>query len=256
MKMLTVRDNVRYERNILVDGIGAQGQARLKNSRLLIVGAGGLGSPLAYYCAAAGFGTIGIVEFDTIELSNLNRQILHREVDIGKSKIDSAAEKLRAFNADIFIETHPFKLDKAHAQKVIAAYDIVADATDTFESKFMLSDVCVEFKKPLVHGAVLAMGGQVMTIVPGKSACLRCVFGGEPPKSAYKTSKEAGILGSVAGIAGTIQATECVKLAAGIDGGLANTLLSFDSRSMEFKRLKVRMDNNCAVCGPNRSSPD
>jgi molybdopterin/thiamine biosynthesis adenylyltransferase len=125
----------------------------------------------------------------------------------------------------------------------------VADATDTFESKFMLSEVCVEFNKPLVHGAVLAMGGQVLTIVPGKGACLRCVFGGEPPKSAYKTSKEAGILGSVAGIAGTIQATECVKLAAGMDGGLTNTLLSFDARSMEFKRLRVRKYPACPACG-------
>lgn len=249
MQTLTDRDKIRYERNTLVDGIGVQGQERLKNTRVLIVGAGGLGSPISYYCAAAGFGTIGIVEFDTIELSNLNRQILHREVDIGANKIDSAAEKLKAFNADIRIETHPFKLDKTQAQKVIAAYDIVADATDTFESKFMMSDVCVEIGKPLVHAAVLAMGGQVMTIVPGKSACLRCVFGGEPPKSAYKTSKEAGILGSVAGIAGTIQATECVKLAVGIDGVLINTLLSFDARSMEFKRMRVRKNPRCPACG-------
>jgi len=249
MQTLNDRDKIRYERNILVDGIGLEGQARLKNGRLLIVGAGGLGSPLAYYCAAAGFGTIGVVEFDTIELSNLNRQILHREVDIGKSKIVSAAEKLSAFNSDIRIEAHPFKLDRAQAQKVIAAYDIVADATDTFGSKFMLSDACIELGKPLVHAAVLAMGGQIMTIVPGKSACLRCVFGGEPPKSAYKTSKEAGILGSVAGIAGTIQATECVKLAAGIDGALSNTLFSFDARSMEFKRLRVRKYPGCPACG-------
>src|SRR5271157_1488800 len=196
MQTLTDRDRIRYERNILVDGIGAEGQQRLINSRLLVVGAGGLGSPIIYYCAAAGFGTIGIVEFDTIELSNLNRQILHDESGIGGKKLESAAQNLRAFNSGIHIETHPLKLDRITATTLIASYDIVADATDTFESKFMLSDVCVELKKPLVHGAVLAMGGQVLTIVPGQSACLRCVFGDEPPKSAYKTSKEAGILGS------------------------------------------------------------
>jgi adenylyltransferase/sulfurtransferase len=249
METLTDRDKLRYERNILVEGIGAEGQQRLKNSRLLIVGAGGLGSPISYYSAAAGFGTIGIVEFDTLELSNLNRQILHAENGIDKKKLESAAEKLKAFNSDIRVEMHPLKLDLVSARTFIAAYDVVADATDTFESKFMLSDVCVELKKPLVHGAVLSMGGQVLTIVPGQSACLRCVFGSEPPKSAYKTSKQAGILGSVAGIAGTIQATECVKLAARIDGTLMNTLLSFDARTMEFKRLRVRKYDGCPACG-------
>jgi len=249
MQPLTDRDKIRYERNMLIRSIGPEGQQRLKNSKLLIVGAGGLGSPLAYYCAAAGFGAIGIVEFDSIELSNLNRQILHNEPGIDKKKLESAAEKIREFNSDIHVEMHPFKLDLVSARTLIATYDIVADATDTFESKFMLNDACVELNKPLVHAAVLAMGGQVLTIVPGKSACLRCIFGGEPPKSAYKTSKEAGILGSVAGIAGTIQATECVKLAVGIDGVLADTLLSFDTRTMEFNRLRVRKYNKCPACG-------
>jgi adenylyltransferase/sulfurtransferase len=253
MKPLDDRDRTRYERNILVSGIGPEGQKRLKNSRLLVVGAGGLGSPLLYYCAAAGFGTIGIAEFDTVELSNLNRQFLHNEKDIDKSKIGSAAKKLEAFNSDICIEVHSEKLDDHSARELIDGYDIVADATDSFESKFLINDVCIARNKPFVHAAVLAMGGQILTVVPGNSACLRCVFGDEPPRTSYKTSREAGILGSVAGIAGSIQATECVKIAVGMPGILTNMLLSFDARTMEFRKLKVRNKPGCPACGSLRA---
>lgn len=245
---LTELEKQRYIRNILVNKIGEKGQLRLKNSSILIIGAGGLGSVLGYYCAAAGFGTIGIAEYDTIEISNLNRQILHSTHDINKPKIDSAVQKLSSFNPEITFKTYDERMDGERMSQILTSYDVAADGTDNFESKFMINDACVKNRKPFVHASVLSMSGEVMTVIPGKSACLRCLFLQPPSEGTYKTSKEVGILGSVAGIAGSIQATECIKLAAGLPDLLTDTLLTFDAFTTEYKKLKIRKNPECPVC--------
>jgi molybdopterin/thiamine biosynthesis adenylyltransferase len=229
---------VRHSRNIAIEGFGGAGQRKLRNARVLVIGAGGLGSPVLFYLAAAGVGTLGIVDSDEVELSNLQRQILHRTADIGTPKTSSAAEKLRALDPEIVVETHPVRFTSLNAAKLIAGYDFVVDCCDNYATKFLINDVCVAASKPFSHGAILALRGEVMTWVPGR-ADYRSVFGGPPPEGTVATPAEAGTLGAVAGIVGSIQAAEVIKYLTGIGDLITDRLLIVDGRTMSFHSLKI-----------------
>lgn len=246
----------RYGRHILLDGVGIKGQRRLWNARVLIVGVGGLGSPVALYLAAAGLGTLGLADADTVDLSNLQRQIIHSTPDIGRAKVVSATEKIARLNPDVSVRVHPEFVVAANAREIVSDYDFIVDATDGPQAKFLINDVCVALGKPFSHGGVLGFQGQTMTVVPGKSACCRCVFGGPPPPGASPTCREAGVLGSVAGMLGTIQATEVLKFILGVGRPLTDTLLTFEALDMDFRRLKTRRDPRCAACGEGVTTPD
>jgi molybdopterin/thiamine biosynthesis adenylyltransferase len=239
----------RFGRNILLDGIGEPGQYKLVNSRVLIIGAGGLGSPAAFYCAAAGVGTIGIADPDSVELSNLQRQILHTMQDVGTPKVASAEKKLNALYPEINIVRHQIRINSDNADSLLCGYQFVIDATDNFASKFLINDACVKFKIPFSHAGVLALSGQIMTVLPNKSACYRCVFGKEPPVESAPVTSRFGILGSVAGVIGAMQATECIKYLCGIDGLLTDRILIFDGKTMNCRTVQVKRNPSCPACG-------
>lgn len=229
-------DAARYARNLPV--IGPEGQRRLRAGRVLVIGAGGLGSPVLYYLAAAGVGTLGIVDSDEVELSNLQRQILHRTQDIGVPKTDSAAEKLHALNSEITVKTYLARFTSDNAAALIAEYDFVVDCCDDYDTKFLINDVCVAASKPFSHSAILAFRGEAMTWVPG-SADYRAVFGDPPPEGSVPTPAQAGTLGTVAGIVGSIQATEAIKYLTGAGDLLTDRILIIDAGTMSFHTLKV-----------------
>lgn len=239
----------RYSRNILLREIGVEGQARLNKARVLIVGAGGLGSPAAFYLAAAGVGTVGIIDHDLVDLTNLQRQILHATEDVGQPKAESAAGTLRALNPDILIEPVNSVLCAENVIEVISRYDFIVDGTDNFSAKFLVNDACVISKTPFSHGGVLGFTGQTMTVLPGQSACYRCIFRQPPPAGSVATCSEAGVLGSVAGMLGTIQATEAVKFLTGSGQLLTDTLLRFDALRMHFRSVPLGRQQDCPVCG-------
>lgn len=239
----------RYSRNILLKDVGIEGQEKLFAAKILIVGAGGLGSPAALYLGAAGVGTIGIADGDRVDLSNLQRQIAHTTADVGRPKADSAAEKLRAINPDVTVHIHREFLNAENALGIVRQYDFVLDGTDSFASKFLINDACVIAGVPFSHGGILRFDGQTMTVVPRKSACYRCVFRNPPPRNAVPTCAQAGILGAVAGMLGTIQAAEALKLVIGAGQLLTDALLVFDSLAMTFRRVAIHRDPRCAVCG-------
>jgi Dinucleotide-utilizing enzymes involved in molybdopterin and thiamine biosynthesis family 2 len=231
-------ENYRYNRNILIEGWGEEGQQKLKNSKVLVVGAGGLGSPVLLYLAAAGVGTLGIIDYDVVDISNLQRQIIHQTVDVGRNKIESAREKLNALNPDVNAIIYPEKLTEANVSDVIKDYDFIIDCCDNYAGKFLINDACVREKKPYSHGAVLALRGEVMTYVPG-NACYRSVFDNPPEDGTAPTSAQAGILGSIAGVIGSIQATEAIKYLTGIGELILNKILIFDGKTMSFYSLKI-----------------
>ena len=234
----------RYKRNILLEGFGEEGQEKLRQGKVLVIGAGGLGSPVLFYLAAAGVGTIGIVDFDVVDITNLQRQILHQTTDLGKQKAISAKEKLEALNPEITIKSYVEKLTVENAVSLINEYDFVIECCDNYEAKFLVNDVCVAQGKPYSHGAILAMQGEVMTYTPGH-ACYRCVFGNAPKEGSVPSAAQAGVLGSIAGIAGSIQASEAIKYLTGIGELLTNRLLIFDGKNMTFNSLKVNKRNAC-----------
>lgn len=236
----------RYERHFMLDEVGIEGQQKICDSKVLIIGAGGLGSPIAFYLAASGVGTIGIADGDSVDITNLQRQILHFTNDLDKKKVDSASSKLCKINPEVFVHTYDYFLNEKNLPKIVREYDIIVDATDNFESKFLINDVCIKEKKMLSHGGVLKFSGQVMTISPQESACYRCVFGDIPVQP--KKYSKAGILGSVAGIVGTIQATEVLKLIVGIENTLRNKLLTVDAKTMSFRSVNIKVDKDCPVC--------
>jgi molybdopterin/thiamine biosynthesis adenylyltransferase len=246
---LTPYEAERFSRNVLLEGVGEDGQRRLIEASILIIGAGGLGSPAAFYCAAAGVGTIGIVDSDIVDLSNLQRQILHDMSDIGEPKVMSAEKKLRALYPEINIVRHRTRLDADNAGPLIRQYQFVIDATDSFTSKFIINDACVNSGIPFSHAGVCAFQGQLMTVLPGISACYRCVFGKEPPVASAPTTSKYGILGAIAGITGAMQATECIKYLCGIDGLLLDRLMVFDGRDMNSRIVKVKRNPLCCACG-------
>ena len=239
----------RYSRHILLQDVGVEGQEKILESKALVIGAGGLGAPIALYLAAAGVGTIGIVDFDRVDLSNLQRQIIHFTADIGKPKVESAREKMLAINPDIRVNAISEFLDSTNIASIVRDYDFVIDGTDNFASKFLINDACVFEKKPFSHGGILRFDGQTMTIKPGETTCYRCVFTAPPPANAVPTCSQAGVLGAVAGMLGTIQAAEALKFITDVRGLLYNQLLIFDAKEMNFRKVKIKKNPDCPVCG-------
>jgi molybdopterin/thiamine biosynthesis adenylyltransferase len=246
----------RYSRHIILKEIGGAGQKKLRDARVLVVGAGGLGSPAAYYLAAAGVGTIGILDSDVVDVSNLQRQILHRTADIERYKVDSAAEKMQALNPNVRVEKHRVRLNSGNAESTIEQYDVIIDGVDNFPSRYLLNDVCFFRKKPLVEAGVLQFLGQIMTILPGEGPCYRCLFPEPPPDGAVPSCQEAGILGAVAGILGTLEATEAIKLIAGIGAPLKGRLLVYEALAGTFRTIQVKRNPKCPLCGDSPTIRD
>ena len=239
----------RYSRQIILKEIGGKGQKRLLDAKVVIIGAGGLGSPAAYYLAAAGLGTIGIVDHDTVDLSNLQRQILHFTQDTGHLKTESAKEKLTALNPDCNIILHTTRITAENALDIIDKYDIVINGCDNFPTRYLINDACVITKTPLFEGAVIGFSGQVMTIIPGKSPCYRCLYEEPPPPGLIPSCQEAGVLGTIPGVIGLIQATEVVKWLLGKGKLLTNRVLLYSALEMEFTELPLTRNVKCPVCG-------
>ena len=243
----------RYSRNILLDSVGVEGQKKLMQAKVLIIGIGGLGSPAAMYCAAAGVGTIGIVDSDVVELSNLQRQIIHFTGDTGSPKVVSAREKMEAINPDIIVKPIQESVHAANIGSIVDGYDFVIEGTDNFPTKFLINDACVMKSIPFSHGGILGFSGQTMTVLPKKSACYRCVFHKTPPKNMIPSCTEAGVLGVVAGMLGTMQAAEALKCITGAGELLADQLLTFDALTMHFRKVRLRKNPKCAVCSEHPS---
>lgn len=239
----------RYSRHILLPEVGGKGQKKIAQAKILIVGAGGLGSPAAFYLAAAGIGTIGIIDSDVVDLSNLQRQIIHTTPDLGRSKVLSAREKIQVLNPDVNVIGYEDRLTSRNALRIIQDYDVVIDGADNFPTKFLVNDACFFANKPLVHGGILRFEGRVMTIVPHKSACYRCVFKNPPPPGLVASCQEAGVIGVLAGVMGTIQATEALKLVLNIGRPLTDRMLDYDARRTSFREIRIRRNPNCPLCG-------
>lgn len=240
----------RYSRHIILADVGGEGQEKILNSKVLIIGAGGLGAPAALYLAAAGVGTIGIIDGDVVDMTNLQRQVIHFTPDVGKAKVLSAKEKIAQLNPDVKVNVY-HDLAMAHnILDLIADYDFVIDGTDNFSAKFLINDACVIGKKPFSHGGILRFDGQTITHTPG-NACYRCIFKEPPPKNAVPTCSQAGVLGAIAGMLGTIQAAEALKFITGVGDLLTNRLLIFDAKKMNFRTVKLNKNPKCPVCGDN-----
>jgi molybdopterin/thiamine biosynthesis adenylyltransferase len=239
----------RYSRHIILKEIGVKGQKRLLNARVLIIGAGGLGAPAALYLAAAGVGTIGIADADVVDLTNLQRQVIHTTEDIGKKKVDSAAETMRRINPDITVNTYYEYVSSANILKLIEDYDFILDGTDNFPAKFLINDACVMVKKPFSHAGIIRFKGQLTTVIPGVSPCYRCIFRNPPPKDAVPTCKQAGVIGAMGGVIGSLQAMEAIKYITGAGELLTGYLLTYDALTMEFRKIKLPpRGKGCAVC--------
>jgi molybdopterin-synthase adenylyltransferase len=239
----------RYSRHILLPEVGGKGQKKIAKAKILLVGAGGLGSPAALYLAAAGVGQIGLIDSDVVDLTNLQRQILHHTADVGRPKVLSGKEKIQALNPDVAVSMYEERLTAGNALKIFSEYDVIIDGVDNFTAKFLINDACFFTDKPLVHGGILRFDGRVTTIIPKKSACYRCVFKTPPPAGLVASCQEAGVIGVLAGIIGTIQATEALKLVLGIGRPLTDRLLDFDARKTHFREIKVKRNPQCTLCG-------
>ena len=239
----------RYSRHIILQEVGVKGQKKLLNASVLIIGAGGLGAPAALYLAAAGVGTIGIVDADEVDLSNLQRQVIHTTNDVGKAKVKSAAETMEAINPDVTVKTYRTFVDSTNIMDLIKDYDFIIDGTDNFPAKFLINDACVMAGKPFSHAGIIRFKGQLMTYVPGEGPCYRCVFKNPPPKDAVPTCKQAGVIGAMGGVIGSLQAMEAIKYIIGKGELLTGKLLTYDALKMEFHTIKLPKDHHCAVCG-------
>ena len=249
--MLSDEELERYARHLVLRQIGGPGQAKIRATRVLVVGAGGLGSPVALYLAAAGIGRLGLVDDDAVSLSNLQRQILFRTTDVGRMKVQAGAEALKALNPGVEIDVHPFRLTGANAMELIARYDMVADGSDNFPTRFLLNDACYFSKKPLVSAAVTEFEGQLATYKayePGLP-CYRCLFPDAPPAGTAPSCSETGVLGAAAGVMGSLQALEVLKEAAGLGSGLAGKVLVYKALSAEFRTARFPKDPACPLCG-------
>lgn len=245
----TPEERQRYARHLDLPGFGAHAQERLRAGRVLVVGCGGLGSPALYYLAAAGVGRLGLMDSDQVDISNLQRQILHATPDIGRPKVDSAVGRLRALNPHVRLDPHAEHLTADNARDFFAPYDIILDCTDNYASKYLISDVCVAMKKPFVHAGISAFCGQLLTVVPGRSACLRCVFPVPPPAPGPEAPAAAGPLGAIPGVIGSLQAVEAIKFLTGIGALLTGTLLTYDGLEAEFKPVHAARNPACPACG-------
>lgn len=245
----------RYARHIILKDVGGAGQKALLSARVLVVGAGGLGSPLLQYLAAAGVGTIGIVDDDMVDLSNLQRQIIHTSADVGNPKTDSAAAKINALNCDVKIVQHTVRMDAGNAAAIIGEYDLVADGTDNFATRHLVNDTCVALEKILVSAALGPFEGQLATFKPHAGAglpCYRCFLPDEPPADMQRTCSDIGILGAVAGVVGTLQAVEVLKEILGIGDSLAGKMLIYDALSATTRTIGLPQDPNCSVCAKGK----
>lgn len=238
----------RYSRHIIMGDVGSRGQRKLLQSKALIVGAGGLGSPSAIYLALAGVGTVGIVDFDVVELSNLQRQILHHTPDVGRSKLQSARDTIQSYNPDVTVVLHETRLDSYNAMEILGQYDLVVNGADNFATRYLVNDACYLLKKPLVDGSILIFDGQATVFLPGEG-CYRCLFPAPPPPGMVPNCAEAGVLGALTGVVGSIQATEALKLLLGIGSSLSSRLLLIDALSMSFREVKLKRDPDCPLCG-------
>jgi adenylyltransferase/sulfurtransferase len=243
----------RYSRHILLPEVGGKGQKKMAQAKVLIIGAGGLGSPVAFYLAAAGVGTIGIMDGDRVDLSNLQRQIIHHTDNVGQLKVHSAKEKMLALNPDITVLTFDTHLNADNALDLFKQFDIIVDGTDSFPVKFLINDAAFFSKKPLVHGGILRFEGQLMTVIPEQSACYRCVFIEPPPAGVIPSCQEAGVLGALAGIIGTLQGTEVLKHILGIGKLLTNRILKYNALQTEFREVRIRKNPHCPLCGDHPS---
>jgi molybdopterin/thiamine biosynthesis adenylyltransferase len=241
----------RYSRHIILKEVGIKGQKKLLNSKVLIIGTGGLGAPAAMYLAAAGVGTIGLVDFDSVELSNLQRQIIHLTKDVGKPKVISGKETINEMNPDVDVVTYQEWISSTNISDIIKDrdYDFIIDGTDNFPAKFLINDACVLLEKPFSHAGIIRFQGQTLTYVPKHGPCYRCIFHNPPPPDAVPTCKQAGVLGVMGGIIGTIQATEAIKYVLDLGDLLNGHLLTYDSLKMEFRKIKLPVNKKCAVCG-------
>ena len=247
MSTLTAADLARYQRHLVLGEIGTAGQEKLKAARVLIVGAGGLGSPSALYLAASGVGTLGIVDGDTVDLSNLQRQVLYDTADVGRAKAEVARERLKALNPELNIIAHDVELTSTNVGELFAAYDVILDGTDRIGTRYLVNDACVLVGKPLVSAAIHRFEGQAMTYVPGQGPCYRCLF--PEPSTEIPNCATAGVLGVLPGVLGTLQATEAIKLIVGIGTPLVGRLLTYDALDLRFHEFTFRRRTDCAVCG-------
>lgn len=252
MSNFTEEQIKRYARHIILPEVGGEGQEKLLNSKVLVIGAGGLGSPAILYLAAAGVGTIGIVDFDVVDLSNLQRQIIHNTERVGTPKVESARKTVEMLNPDVKVITYDTRISKENIMDIIKDYDVVLDCTDNFSTRFLINDACYFAGKPLVSAAILRFEGQISVFdfrMKEQSPCYRCLFPEPPSPGLVPSAREAGILGSIAGIMGCIQATEAIKVILGIGEPLVGKLLVMDALSMDFRKVKLRKDPNCPLCG-------
>lgn len=241
-------DKERYLRHIMLENVGIAGQERLLSSSALVIGAGGLGSPVLLYLAAAGLGRIGIVDFDLLDVSNLQRQIIHTTASLGMPKVISAATAMQGLNPDVKVEYYQERFEASNALSLIAGYEMIIDATDNFEGKFLINDAAVLSKTPLIHAGILKFRGQALTCLPYETACFACAFDAPPPKELNPIFK-AGLFGALPGLLGSVQASEAIKLALGIGELLTNRLLMVDTLSMDFRTIKISKNPRCRVCG-------
>ena len=249
--MLSEQQIERYSRHIILEQVGGTGQEKLLAASVLIVGAGGLGSPAALYLAAAGVGTIGIIDADNVDLTNLQRQIIHHTPDVGVAKVQSAANKMRELNPDVTVKTYHEWALAANTREIVRDYDFVIDGTDNFPAKFLINDACYFEKTAYSHAGILRFDGQLITVVPGESTCYRCIFEGPPPPGAVPSCSQAGVLGVLAGVIGSLQATEAIKYILGLGDLLTDTLLTYDALKMQFRRIALHRNPECPLCGAN-----
>ena len=250
---LSAEESVRYARHLILQDVGPAGQRRLKESRVLVVGAGGLGSPVAMYLAAAGVGTLGIADFDVVDTTNLQRQVIHGTSDVGRPKLDSARDRIAEINPHVRVVPHAARLTSANALDVVADYQVVVDGTDNFPTRYLLNDACVLLGKPNVYGSILRWEGQASVFWAQRGPCYRCLFAEPPPPGLVPNCAEGGVLGVLPGIVGSIQAAEAIKLLLGVGEPLTGRLLIFDALRMRFREMRLRRDPACPVCGQDPS---
>jgi sulfur-carrier protein adenylyltransferase/sulfurtransferase len=248
---LTVDEVRRYSRHLIIPDVAMAGQQRLMNAKVLCVGAGGLGSPALMYLAAAGIGTLGIVEFDTVDESNLQRQIIHGQSDIGKSKAQSAKEKISEINPYVNVITHEVRLDVTNVKEIFAQYDIIVDGTDNFATRYLVNDACVLLKKPYVWGSIYRFDGQASVFWAEYGPCYRCLYPEPPPPGMVPSCAEGGVLGVLCATIGSIQTTEAIKVITGVGEPMVGSLMVYDALEMSFRKVKIRKDPKCPLCGDN-----
>lgn len=253
MNNLNNNDSIRYHRQMILRDIGIEGQVKLKNAKVCICGAGGLGSPILYYLAAAGVGTLGIVDYDVVKLSNLNRQILHSSDDLESLKTVSAKEKLSRLNPNIQIIEHNVELKEDNIEEIFETYDVIVDAVDTIKVRYLITDTCYKLKKPLIEGAVVGFSGILTTIIPDQTPCYRCLYPFNNESNEYPTCNEIGILGAITGVIGSLQALEVIKLITGSGECLLGRLLTFEGLDCEFNEIPIIHNKDCILCGKNKS---